>query len=45
MIQEIVVAMHTSGTLDAIIGAVHAHPTLPQVVEEACKAAATAELA
>lgn len=45
LIQEVVVAMHTSGTLDAIIGAVHAHPTLPQVVEEACKAAAAAELA
>jgi dihydrolipoamide dehydrogenase len=45
LIQEIVVAIHTTGRLDAIIGAAHAHPTLPQVVEEACKAAAAAELA
>jgi hypothetical protein len=31
--------MNTTGKLDAIIDAVHAHPGLPQVVEEAFKSA------
>ncbi|MCH7835732.1 MAG: dihydrolipoyl dehydrogenase [Chloroflexi bacterium] len=39
LIQEPVVAMNTTGKLDAIIDAVHAHPGLPQVVEEAFKSA------
>ena len=39
LIQEAVVAMNTTGKLDAIIDAVHAHPALPQVVEEAFKSA------
>ena len=34
LIQEAVVALNTTGTLDAVVDAVHAHPTLPQVVEE-----------
>ncbi len=42
LIQEAVVAMNTTGKLDAIIDSVHAHPALPQVVEEACKSAAVA---
>ena len=39
LIQEVVVAMTAGGKLDAIVEAVHAHPALPQVVEEAAKAA------
>ena len=42
LIQEAVVAMNTTGKLDAIIDAVHAHPALPQVVEEAFKSAKAA---
>ena len=42
LIQEAVVAMNTTGKLDAIIESVHAHPALPRVVEEGCKSAAAA---
>ena len=42
LIQEAVVAMNTTGKLDAVIDAVHAHPALPQVVEEAFKSAKAA---
>ena len=42
LIQEPVVAMSTTGKLDAVIDAVHAHPALPQVVEEAFKSAKAA---
>ena len=42
LIQEAVVAMNTTGKLDAVIDAVHAHPGLPQVVEEAFKSAKAA---
>lgn len=34
----------TTGPLDAVVDAVHAHPALSQVVEEACKAAQAALL-
>ena len=44
LIQEVVVALNTTGTLDAVVDAVHAHPTLPQAVEEACRAAQAAPL-
>lgn len=43
LIQEAVIAMNTTGKLDAIIESVHPHPALQQVVEEACRAAADAE--
>jgi dihydrolipoamide dehydrogenase len=42
LIQEPVVAMNTTGKLDGIIDAVHAHPALSQVVEEAFKSAKAA---
>ena len=42
LIQEVVVAMITTGKLDAIIDSVHAHPALSQVIEQACKAVAPA---
>ena len=42
LIQEPVVAMSTTGKLDAVIDAVHAHPALPQVIEEAFKSAEAA---
>ena len=35
----------TGGRLDAIVESVHAHPALPQWLEEAAKSAAAAELA
>jgi dihydrolipoamide dehydrogenase len=39
LIQEAVIAMNTTGKLSAVVDSVHAHPTLPQVMEEAFKAA------
>jgi dihydrolipoamide dehydrogenase len=42
LIQEAVVAMTTTGRLDAITDAVHIHPALPQVLEAAANAAAGA---
>jgi len=39
LIQQAVIAMNTTGKLSAIVDSVHAHPTLPQVMEEAFKAA------
>lgn len=42
LIQEAVVAMNTSGKLDAVIDSVHPHPALPQVMEYAFSAAAAA---
>jgi dihydrolipoamide dehydrogenase len=39
LIQEPTIVMTAGGTVDMIVDAVHAHPALPQVVEEACKAA------
>ena len=45
LIQEVVVSMRTGGRLDAIVESVHAHPALPQWLEEAAKSAAAAELA
>lgn len=39
LIQEVVVAMNTTGKLDAVVDSIHAHPALPQVIEEAFKAA------
>ena len=44
LIQEIVIAMQAGGAIELIIEAVHAHPALPQVVEEAAKAAQRALL-
>jgi dihydrolipoamide dehydrogenase len=42
LIQEAVIAMNTTGKLDAVIDSVHAHPALPQVVEEAFRSAKVA---
>jgi rhodanese-related sulfurtransferase len=39
LIQEVVVAMQAGGAIEHIVEAVHAHPALPQLVEEAAKAA------
>lgn len=39
LIQEAVVAMTTTGRVDAITNAVHVHPALPQVLEAAANAA------
>ncbi|MBM3141401.1 MAG: dihydrolipoamide dehydrogenase, partial [Chloroflexi bacterium] len=44
LIRGLVIAMQCGGGLDAVIEAVHAHPALPQVIEEACRAAAAAEV-
>lgn len=44
LVHEAVVAMAASGRLQAITESVHAHPALPQLLEEACKAALGAPL-
>ena len=47
LVHQVVVALSAggaTGALDAIVDAVHAHPALSQVVEEACKAAQAAPL-
>lgn len=44
LIHEAVVAMNGSAKLDAIVESVHAHPALPQVLEEACRQAQVAEV-
>lgn len=44
LIQEAVIAMNTTGKLDAVIDSVHAHPALPQVVEEAFRSAKAASI-
>jgi len=42
LVQEPTIVLTAGGSIDMILDAVHAHPALPQVVEEACRAAAQA---